>query len=128
MLCCPDCGYSWVDPERSAVGRFLRGWLGGRGRRHRRRGRHAVRTLADVPVGWKARLHSWDALPSARRQQLRAYGLGESEWMTVLQHAPTTVIRVQQTELALERELAAAIVVEAAQPDEAPAAATARST
>jgi Fe2+ transport system protein FeoA len=48
--------------------------------------------------------------------------------MTVLQHAPTTVIRVQQTELALERELAAAIVVEAAQPDEAPAAATARST
>jgi Fe2+ transport system protein FeoA len=118
MLCCPKCGYSWVDPERSAVGRLLRGWLGGRGGRRRRRARHAWRTLADVPVGWKARLRSWEALPPARRQQLRAYGIDESEWIHVLQHAPTTVIRVRHTELALEYELAAAIVVEAVQPDQ----------
>jgi Fe2+ transport system protein FeoA len=36
----------------------------------------------------------------------------------VLQHAPTTVIRVQHTELAIERELAATILVEAAQPED----------
>lgn len=34
----------------------------------------------------------------------------------MLQHVPTMIIRVEQTELALERELAATILVEAAEP------------
>jgi Fe2+ transport system protein FeoA len=59
-------------------------------------------------------------MPPRRRQQLRAYGLTESEWIYVLQHAPTTIIRVGQTELALERELATTILVDAARPSTAP--------
>ena len=73
-------------------------------------------TLAEVPPGWKARLRAWETTPPRRRQQLRAYGLIEKGWIHVLQHVPTTIIRVEQTELALERELATTILVEAAQP------------
>lgn len=72
-------------------------------------------TLADVPVGWKARVRGWEATPPRRRQQLRAYGLTERRWIDVLQHVPTMIIRVEHTELALERELAATILVEAAE-------------
>jgi Fe2+ transport system protein FeoA len=76
----------------------------------------APATLADVPAGWKARLSSWKTTPARRRQQLRAYGLAEGCWMVILQHTPTTILRVGRTELALERELAASIIVEDAQP------------
>jgi len=77
----------------------------------RRRG-SAPATLAEVPAGWKARLSSWEATPPRRRQQLRAYGLAESGWILVLQHTPTTIVRIGLTELALEQELAATILVE----------------
>jgi len=73
-------------------------------------------TLAEVPAGWKARLCSWEGTPPRRRQQLRAYGLAESGWIHVLQHTPTTIIRIDLTELALENELATTILVESAQP------------
>jgi Fe2+ transport system protein FeoA len=116
MTCCPACGYSWVEPEQSRVGRLLRGWFRGAGWDGGQRSRSAPGTLAEVPPGWKARLLSWDTTPARRRQQLRAYGLTESSWIHVVQHVPTTIIRVEQTELALERELADTILVEAAQP------------
>ena len=73
-------------------------------------------TLAEVPAGWRARLVHWEATPPQRRQQLRAYGISESSWMHVLQHSPTTIIRVEGTELGLERELAATILVDQVQP------------
>jgi Fe2+ transport system protein FeoA len=115
MVCCPRCGYSWVDDEQTRLGRMLRGLFERGQQRPSATGRLAA-TLVEVPAGWRARLLSWEALPAARRQQLRAYGLGEQDWIHVLQHSPTTVIRVRHTELALERELAAAILVEAAEP------------
>jgi len=126
MTCCPSCGYSWVDEEATPTGRFLRRWL----LRRRPAGRRAsaAHLLSDVPVGWKARLRSWESTPPRRRQQLRAYGLSEHNWIHILQHVPTTIIRVGRTELALDRELAETIVVEALHPadagaDEPPASA-----
>lgn len=78
-------------------------------------------TLADVPAGWNARLRSWARTPARRRQQLRAYGLAEWGWIHVLRSSPATIICVGQTEIALERDLAATIVVDAAHPAAAPA-------
>jgi Fe2+ transport system protein FeoA len=120
MTCCPSCGYSWIEPDRTASGRRLRRWFDGVRRERRRRSGLPAGTLADVPPGWKARLHGWESTPPRRRQQLRAYGLAESSWIYVLQHVPTTIIRVGQTELALEYELAATILVDAACPASAP--------
>jgi Fe2+ transport system protein FeoA len=76
--------------------------------------------LADVPVGWTARLAGWDRTPPARRQQLRAFGLRENGWLTVVQQTPATILLVDGTELAIERALAALILVESAQPDVLP--------
>jgi len=111
VTCCPSCGYSWVEPEQTRSGRFLRRWMRRNRGGARRRG-SAPATLAEVPAGWKARLSSWEATPPRRRQQLRAYGFAESGWILVLQHTPTTIVRIGLTELALEQELAATILVE----------------
>jgi Fe2+ transport system protein FeoA len=116
MTCCPACGYSWIDPAQTRTGRFLERWFGPKGTRSVRLDRAGTMTLAEVPAGWRARLADWEATPPQRRQQLRAYGLSESSWMHVLQHTPTTIIRVERTELALERELAETILVDEAQP------------
>jgi Fe2+ transport system protein FeoA len=117
LTCCPNCGYSWIEPEQTSSGRFLGRWIRSRGRRRRQiRPGQAAMTLAEVPAGWKARLFDWEATPPRRRQQLRAYGLAERSWIHVLQHTPTTIIRVDLTELALERELATTIVVDSARP------------
>jgi len=116
LTCCPSCGYSWIEPEQTRSGRFLRRWIHRRQRRHACRRSSPAMTLAEVPAGWKARLCSWEGTPPRRRQQLRAYGLAESGWIHVLQHTPTTIIRIDLTELALENELATTILVESAQP------------
>ena len=98
MTCCPACGYSWIEPEQTRSGRLLERWFQKKPTRGVRSERAGSMTLADVPVGWRARLAGWEATPPQRRQQLRAYGLSESSWLHVLQHTPTTIIRVEQTE------------------------------
>lgn len=112
LTCCPSCGYTWVEPEQSAVGRTLQRLF----RRQKASGGPPPSTLADVPAGWNARLRGWARTPARRRQQLLAYGLAERGWVRVLRHSPTTIICVGQTEIALERELAATILIDGAHP------------
>lgn len=116
MTCCPACGYSWIEPAQTRSGRFLGRFFRTKEPPGFRPDRGGSMTLAKVPAGWRARLADWEATPPERRQQLRAYGVSESSWMHVLQHSPTTIIRVEGTELGLERELAATILVDEAQP------------
>jgi hypothetical protein len=52
-----------------------------------------------------------DGFPADRKAYLQAYGLVADDWVTVLQHSPVTVIRLEHTELALESELAIGIQV-----------------
>jgi Fe2+ transport system protein FeoA len=49
--------------------------------------------------------------PAERRTILQAYGLVPNYKVRVLQHSPVTVIQVDNTELALEKELARGIQV-----------------
>jgi Fe2+ transport system protein FeoA len=52
--------------------------------------------------------------PAIEQQtQLQAYGLIAGRMVRVVQHAPVTVVQIDQTELALEGELADGIQVEA---------------
>jgi Fe2+ transport system protein FeoA len=70
-------------------------------------------TLLDVPPGCRARVTGFqDGFPADRRAYLQAYGLTPHDWVTVLQNSPVTVIRLENTELALESELADGIQVE----------------
>lgn len=73
-----------------------------------------VLTLADVSPGCQAKVVGFlDGFPAERRAYLQAYGLAPDEWVTVLQHRPVTVIRLDHIELALETELAGEIEVQA---------------
>jgi Fe2+ transport system protein FeoA len=51
-------------------------------------------------------------LSPERLAQLQSYGLLPGYWVRVLQHSPVTLIQVEQTELALETELACEVQIE----------------
>jgi Fe2+ transport system protein FeoA len=101
IACCPACGWSTPDPERSSLVRLLT----------RRRRPASGTSLADVGVGARARIVDVDALPQRQREQRLAYGVAPGRTVEVLQTQPVTVMQVERTELALERTLSRAIVV-----------------
>jgi len=137
VVCCPACGYQTVDPRKSLFGRLAQTLFNAsRPRRGaHRRGRpgragggleiHASRpcrgahqsgrlglTLADVPPGWQAKIGRFlEGIPPEKRVQLLSYGLVPNLWVCVVQHSPVTVVRLDNTELALEMELAGEIQV-----------------
>lgn len=110
LTCCPACGYSTVDPSRSTlVGWVVSNWPW----RHRGRRRPAGRrsTLADLHPGSEAVVAGYRAMAPARRRRLEALGLGVGERVIIRQQSPATIVRVDRSELAIERELASQIAV-----------------
>ncbi len=78
--------------------------------------RHATSSdlvsLAAVLPGGGARVSGYSIhLKSERLSQLQAYGLVPGAWVTVIQHSPVTIIRVDQTELAMEWGIACQVLV-----------------
>lgn len=77
-----------------------------------RAGRSQELTLADVPPDCQAKVIGFlPGLPRERRAHLQAYGLVPGYWVRVIQQSPVTVVQVEHTELALERELARGVQV-----------------
>jgi Fe2+ transport system protein FeoA len=105
LTCCPNCGWSTPDAARSRVLRLARSL--------RRRGQSVASdgSLADALPGSRVRIDAVDGLPPRRRDQLLAYGIAPGRCVDVVQSVPVTVIRVEATELALERSLSRAIDV-----------------
>jgi len=110
LVCCPGCGHVTVDTERSRLVQLATGLVHGK-----RRGQDSAptdRTLADIAPGDSGVVKGYcPSIQASRREQLEAYGLSAGRGVAVVQHAPVTVIRVDHTELALETELATAILV-----------------
>lgn len=67
--------------------------------------------LLEVPPGEEIVILSIEALPASIRATLQAYGVAAGKQVQVLQHHPETVIEVEATELAFEKEVAALIKV-----------------
>jgi Fe2+ transport system protein FeoA len=123
MVCCPKCGYNSIDPQQSKLARLASGLFSlgmknerYRRRKHRRKGHlgngNRPTTLADVPPGSRAIVSGFSVdFPAERRAFLQAYGLIPEYKVLVLQHSPVTVIEVDNTELALEGDLAQGIQV-----------------
>jgi len=81
-------------------------------RRKRRRCFRVCGSLADVTPGCRACIQGFDpGIPQNRQDHLMAYGLIPGHWVEVLQHSPVTVVKVDNTELALEDKLASQIKV-----------------
>jgi Fe2+ transport system protein FeoA len=79
-------------------------------------------TLLDVPLGCRAKIgdppnpaglsasETNPALPGL--EQLQAYGLASGYWVRVLQRTPVIVLQIDHLELAMEKSLAAQVIVE----------------
>lgn len=73
---------------------------------------NAASTLVDIRPGQQAQLRGFTAgLSPERFAHLQSYGLTPGRWVRVIQHAPVTVIQVENCELALEADLARQIEI-----------------
>ena len=63
-------------------------------------------TLADLRAGESAQIDCVECEHAARCERLSAYGLVEGQTITLVQKSPAFVIRVDETELALDEEVA----------------------
>ena len=72
----------------------------------------AVLTVADMHAGETARVSCVQCSQAARCERLQAYGLAQGQMVTLLQATPAFVLRVDETELALDVEVARCVQVE----------------
>ena len=121
MVCCPACGHSTIDPARSKLGRLAQFLLAPKVRAESpsHPGQDTplctpLLTLAQVPVGAAVRVVSLESGLGAKVLQLQAYGLAPGRLIRVVQQRPVTVVQADHTELALEADLAAGVLVEVA--------------
>jgi Fe2+ transport system protein FeoA len=69
--------------------------------------------LATAPINSSVRVTGFGNLPQTSLKHLQAYGLLPGRIVTVLACRPMTIIQIEHTELALEKSVAALVVVEA---------------
>lgn len=75
------------------------------------KGSGVARPLSELAVGAQARLLSFDGLNDKDLQRLMAYGLVPGVRLKVLQRVPAYILKVHETELAVEGALTKAIYV-----------------
>jgi Fe2+ transport system protein FeoA len=108
---CPNCNFEFPEPPRSTR------WLG-RMFRRRRRHRHGQRggngettTLDRMRSGERCKLHRLGCNNSGRRNTLTVFGMTPGTEFVLLQRHPSYVIRIGETELGLDEEIAREIHV-----------------
>lgn len=72
----------------------------------------STRTLADLSAGQRARISCVQCDRAASCERLMAYGLVQGQSVLLVQKYPAFVIRVDETELALDELVARCIQVE----------------
>lgn len=106
---CPSCEYEFPEKPRSVS------WFG---RLFRRAAPQApelpekVRTLDDLKLGERAEVLCLCRSPS-RSSALSVFGIVPGAEVTVIQQRPACVVRVGETELALDRDIAGQVLVSA---------------
>lgn len=105
---CPSCGYEFPDQPQGTRGVWSR--LVSLGRRRAARLDPGGPTVCDLAAGSRARvLH----LAGERsRDALAVFGLVPGAELELLQRSPAFVLRVGETELALDAAVAARILIE----------------
>lgn len=112
LVKCPGCGYEFPERPRGTQsgGRFQR--LFRLGRRKERALEPTAATVCDLECGAHARVLLLGGERS--RDALAVFGLVPGADFELLQKAPAFVLRVGETELALDRDVASRILVEPA--------------
>ncbi len=106
LVRCPSCRYEFPPetPVVSWVRRLLR-------RSKKPSGDDAV-TLDSLRAGEQARLAGLRCANASRRNTLSVFGMVPGAEVTLLQRHPSFVVRVGQTELGMDAEIAREILVE----------------
>ncbi len=110
LVCCPNCGYQTPGEPR-----WLRRW---RGRRHRIRSTEspepsAAISLAALKSGWDAEIVKVYAHDDAVLRKLTALGLVPGVRLQLLRKFPCYLLQLGHAQIALDKQLAAAIGVRA---------------
>lgn len=108
LVRCPGCGYEFPEaPEKVS-------WLAritGRTREAAAGIPEGTRTLRDLARGERARVVCLGARSRNRQGSLAVFGLVPGAEVTLLQQRPACVVRVDETELALDPDIAGEILV-----------------
>jgi Fe2+ transport system protein FeoA len=106
LIRCPSCDYEFPEKPRALT------WFG---RLFKRESSgleecEGIRVVSDLAPGEISEVVSLGA-EASRRKTLSAFGLVPGSQITVIQQRPACVVRVGETELALDREIAREILV-----------------
>lgn len=107
--CCPNCGTTNINPQASGLARWIEKIIKRAG--NARIDLPADLTLDRVPSGALARVLGFAALGPDQDRHLQAYGLLPGRQVRVLARRPLVIVQVEQTELALEIDVAQAVFV-----------------
>ncbi len=106
LIRCPTCGYHSLPGEEKPSPQVLPAVEP----LHIQNGT-AARPLDELEVGARACLIGFDSLNERDLQRLVAYGLIPGARLKVLQRVPAYILKIHETELALEHSLVKAIYV-----------------
>ena len=112
MVCCPACGYTTIDTDKTTVGKLALNLVTSQAPKNDANLRAGLVTLGEVPKGASVRVVAVENVNGSRPLQMQAYGLAPGRTVQVLQQDPVTVVRADHTELALEGDLASKVLVE----------------
>jgi Fe2+ transport system protein FeoA len=110
LACCPECGYTTVDIGSSRSAGLLAKLFP-----TRKQETIVAATLDVAALGEDVAIAGFaEDMTTGHRELLRAYGIEPGRIVRVGQHSPVTVVRVDETEIALEADLARLIFIGAA--------------
>lgn len=116
MVCCPACGYTTIDTDKTTVGKLALKLVPSQKPESEGPTGSELSTLAEAPEGASVRVVAFQNTSGSRPLQMQAYGLVPGRLVQVLQQEPVTVVRADHTELALEGDLASKVLVEVVTP------------
>ncbi len=110
LICCPNCGHGTIDVDSSPIAhRLAKKLLRSTEPTPTRNG---VIPLADLPSGSSGSVARFDLrITPDHRQRLQALGITPGRRIEVVQQSMVTILRVDQTELAVERDVTRWILV-----------------
>lgn len=109
LVRCPNCEYEY--PERPAGGSWIVRLLRG-GSDRTRCLPEGARSVGELAPGERASVVCLGSPRGPRERALTLFGLAPGAEVEVLQQRPACVLRIGETELALDREIARHILVE----------------
>lgn len=109
---CPSCEYEFPEQPRG-IPLIRRLWRGKRAIQADRLS--AAKTVREMKPGDHATVLCVGGRKASRQNALAVFGLVPGAEIVLVQHRPACVIRIGETELALDREIALEILVESPQ-------------